>query len=106
MGLSKFWRWRRESAGAPRSWLALSAVFTGLALGAKYTAGITAGVLFELARFAFPWYVKHIVNYSLIFGSLGSVIMLVFWTYYMSVITVFGAEVASVCARREARHKH
>jgi hypothetical protein len=40
-----FWRWRRESAGAPRSWLALSAVFTGLALGAKYTAGITAGVL-------------------------------------------------------------
>ena len=39
------WRWRRESGGAPRSWLALSAVFTGLALGAKYTAGITAGVL-------------------------------------------------------------
>jgi 4-amino-4-deoxy-L-arabinose transferase-like glycosyltransferase len=40
-----FWRWRRESAGAPRSWLALSAVFTGMALGAKYTAGITAGAL-------------------------------------------------------------
>ncbi|MCX5796935.1 MAG: phospholipid carrier-dependent glycosyltransferase [Elusimicrobia bacterium] len=40
-----FWRWRRESAGAPRSWLALSAIFAGLALGAKYTAGITAGSL-------------------------------------------------------------
>ncbi|MDD5628109.1 MAG: phospholipid carrier-dependent glycosyltransferase, partial [Elusimicrobia bacterium] len=40
-----FWRWRRESAGAPRSWLGLSAVFAGLALGAKYTAGITAGAL-------------------------------------------------------------
>jgi hypothetical protein len=40
-----FWRWRRESAGAPRSWLALAAIFAGLALGAKYTAGITAGAL-------------------------------------------------------------
>jgi hypothetical protein len=40
-----FWRWRREGAGAPRSWLGLSAVFAGLALGAKYTAGLTAGVL-------------------------------------------------------------
>ena len=40
-----FWRWRRESAAAPRAWLALSAVFTGLALGAKYTAGITAAIL-------------------------------------------------------------
>jgi len=40
-----FWRWRRESAGAPRSWLALSAIFAGLALGAKYTAGLTAGGL-------------------------------------------------------------
>jgi hypothetical protein len=40
-----FWRWRREGAGAPRAWLRLSAVFAGLALGAKYTAGATAGIL-------------------------------------------------------------
>ncbi|MBI5241346.1 MAG: glycosyltransferase family 39 protein [Elusimicrobia bacterium] len=40
-----FWRWRREGGGAPRSWLALSAVFAGLALGAKYTAGLMAGGL-------------------------------------------------------------
>jgi hypothetical protein len=40
-----FWRWRREGGAAPRSWLALSAIFAGLALGAKYTAGLTAGGL-------------------------------------------------------------
>lgn len=40
-----FWRWRREGGAAPRSWLALSAVFAGLALGAKYTSGLTAGGL-------------------------------------------------------------
>ncbi|MBI4376030.1 MAG: phospholipid carrier-dependent glycosyltransferase [Elusimicrobia bacterium] len=43
-------RWRQLSAANPqhRSWLILSAVFTGLALGAKYTAGFTAGILFFL----------------------------------------------------------
>lgn len=67
--------------------------------------GVAAAVLFEVAKFAFKWYVTHIVNYSVVYGSLGSVVILVFWTYYVSVITVFGAEVASVYARREGGHK-
>lgn len=39
-----FERWRQLSpeGGAPRGWLLLSAVFTGLALGTKYYAGIGA----------------------------------------------------------------
>lgn len=42
-----FYRWRGMSSGqaGQRSWLALSAMFCGLALGTKYYAGITAGVL-------------------------------------------------------------
>lgn len=41
-----FLRWREGSAGGGvRGWLALSGIFTGLALGAKYYAGITAGLL-------------------------------------------------------------
>ncbi|MBI5630298.1 MAG: hypothetical protein HY921_05385 [Elusimicrobia bacterium] len=39
-------RWRQLSPGAgPRSWLCLSALFTGLALGTKYYAGATAALL-------------------------------------------------------------
>ncbi len=42
-----FFRWRGMTSGQPgqRSWLLLSAVFTGLALGTKYYAGISAGLL-------------------------------------------------------------
>lgn len=42
-----FLRWRQlDSAwSGQRSWLILSALFTGLALGAKYTSGITAALL-------------------------------------------------------------
>lgn len=42
-----FYRWRGMSSGQPgqRTWLAFSAVFCGLALGVKYYAGITAGLL-------------------------------------------------------------
>lgn len=50
-----FMRWRQESAERPsRGWLLLSAVFCGLALGSKYYAGITAGLLasFLLLRLA------------------------------------------------------
>lgn len=42
-----FLRWRQVAAvdARSRSWLALSAIFTGLALGTKYYAGITAAIL-------------------------------------------------------------
>lgn len=42
-----FYRWRAAAAGQSgrRGWLALSGVFLGLALGAKYYAGIAAGIL-------------------------------------------------------------
>ena len=42
-----YFRWRQLSAANPRqrSWLVLSALFTGLALGTKYYAGIAAAVI-------------------------------------------------------------
>ncbi len=52
-----FLRWRQVAAAAPnsRSWLVLSAIFTGLALGTKYYAGITAAILgLRLAIAAIP----------------------------------------------------
>lgn len=50
-----FLRWEQVSAADSerRSWLVLSALFTGLALGTKYYAGITAVVLF--GRLALRW---------------------------------------------------
>lgn len=63
--------------------------------------GIFAGLLFELAKSLFKWYVVHFAHFARVYGSLGSVVVLVIWIYYVSMILVLGAEVASVCARRK-----
>jgi membrane protein len=67
-------------------------------------AGVTAGLLFETAKYAFRWYVTHVADYSRIYGSLGSLAALVIWIYYVSLITVLGAEVTSVYARQKTGH--
>jgi membrane protein len=61
---------------------------------------VTAGVLFELAKQAFRWYVVNIAHFSRIYGSLAGIVVIVFWIYYLSIIVVLGAEVASVWTRR------
>lgn len=62
---------------------------------APIIGGMVAGLLFEFAKHTFSWYVRHVANYS-VYGSLGGVVVLVVWIYYVSVITVLGAEVASL----------
>ncbi|MCR4294439.1 MAG: hypothetical protein NUW21_02820, partial [Elusimicrobia bacterium] len=51
------WRGLAAAGGAPRGWLILSALFTGLALGTKYYAGIGAAA-FGL-RLLFAWAVDR-----------------------------------------------
>lgn len=62
--------------------------------------GVTAGLLFEAAKYVFSWYVTSIASFGHIYGSLGGVVMLLLWIYYVSVITVLGAEVVSVYVQR------
>ncbi len=66
---------------------------------APIIGGMVAGLLFEFAKHTFSWYVTHVANYSRVYGSLGGVVVLVVWIYFVSVITVLGAEVASVYAK-------
>jgi len=63
--------------------------------------GVTAGLLFETAKHGFRWYVSNVANFTAVYGSLGGVIILVLWIYYVSMITVLGAEVASVYRKHE-----
>lgn len=57
--------------------------------------GITAGLLFELARALFAMVVRAFPPTSLYTGTLGALVVVVFWTYYAALIFVIGAEVAS-----------
>ncbi|MBP6964830.1 MAG: YihY/virulence factor BrkB family protein [Armatimonadetes bacterium] len=64
-------------------------------------AGVTAGLLFELAKWGFGVYLRSFANFSVVYGSIAGVIIAVLWIYYVSMITVFCAEIASVVRKRE-----
>lgn len=62
--------------------------------------GVAAGLLFELARWLFGVVLRTFPPMSIYTGTLGALVVVVFWTYYAALIFVLGAEVAS------ATHAH
>lgn len=55
---------------------------------------VTAAGLFEFARWLFTLAVNTFPPSSIYSGTLGTLIVIVFWTYYAAIIFVLGAEVA------------
>jgi len=47
-----------------------------------------------ISREAFVWYSLHLGQYEIIYGSLAFLILFTLWVYIVSVIVLFGAEVA------------
>lgn len=79
------------------------------ALGTLYAAAldkrqpiksIMPGIIFALFAWmmvsvGFSFYVEHFANYSVIYGALGAVIILLMWLYMTAVILILGAELNS-----------
>jgi membrane protein len=55
-------------------------------------AALFAGILWELAKHIFEWYVIHIAEYSTIYGPLSTAIVFIIWIYYSSAIFIIGGE--------------
>jgi len=49
-------------------------------------------VLWLLVTGAFAWYVGHIANYNIFYGSIGTVIVLLIWLYLIACIALVGCE--------------
>lgn len=47
-----------------------------------------------ISREVFVWYTSHLGQYEMIYGSLTFIMLFSFWVYIVSVIVLFGAEVA------------
>ena len=62
--------------------------------------GLFAGLLWEIAKHAFTFYVLHWAGYNKVYGSLGSVILLMIWINYSAIIAIGGAKFASVWSER------
>jgi len=63
--------------------------------------GISCAFLFELAKHFFTWYIAGSKQYSVVYGSLEAIVILVLWVYYSSSILLFCAEVVSAYRRRD-----
>jgi membrane protein len=57
-------------------------------------AALCTSLLWELAKHLFGWYVVHLAGYSIFYGSLNTLVILVLWVYYSSTILVMGGEFA------------
>jgi membrane protein len=68
---------------APNRKQSLRMVFPGAAL---------ATLLWLLATAAFAWYVRHVANYNVLYGSVGAGLALLVWMYVLAVINLFGCE--------------
>ena len=72
-----------------------------------WPGAVLAAVLFEGGKHLFLWYMTNFADYSLVYGSLASVIAFLFWSYISAIILLLGAEVAAEYSRlphrREAR---
>jgi membrane protein len=58
-----------------------------------FPGAAAATVLWMLATAAFAWYVRHVANYNLLYGSVGAGLALLAWMYVLAVIMLFGCEV-------------
>ena len=61
--------------------------WTGVWRGAVLATG-----LWIAATAVFGWYVRHLANYNVLYGSVGTSIALLVWMYLMSIIALLGCE--------------
>jgi membrane protein len=65
-------------------------------------AASASAILHEGLKHAFSWYAVHVADYGSTFGNLATVVVLVVWIYYGSVVFILGGEVAQVYTMRSA----
>lgn len=78
------------------------------------TPGAVLSVLIRSASsFAFDYYVRNFANYSKMYGSVGSIVLLLLYFYISASVLLFGAEVNAAIERHapsgmpgEARKRH
>jgi membrane protein len=56
---------------------------------------VGAGILWEVAKYAFAWMIPYF-HYDLLYGSIGAAVALLTWSYVSSLIMLFGAQLTAV----------
>lgn len=70
-----------------------------------WVAAVFTSVAWELLKGIFAWYVANVGDYRTTYGTLATLILLVFWVYYSAIVFVLGGEVAQVYDLKRIRRK-
>jgi membrane protein len=66
---------------------------------------ILATSLWMTATAALAWYMRHVTNYNVLYGSVGAGLALLLWMYVLGVIALFGCEFNAARDRIEAARR-
>ncbi len=107
--LLDIWQYIRFLLAAALMFVALGTLY-GMSMDERtpfksFLPGITAALLvWMIVSIGFSFYVENFANYSIIYGTLGTVIILMMWLYMTSLILILGAELnAAIKTVRQRR---
>jgi membrane protein len=60
---------------------------------AIWVAAFLGGGAWEIAKRVFAWYLDNLASYSLVYGSVATMIVLMLWVYLTGIIILLGAEI-------------
>jgi membrane protein len=64
-----------------------------------WPGALIAAVLLEISKGLFLWYLDNVAVYNQVYGSVASVIVLLFWIYVSALILILGAEIGAEHSR-------
>lgn len=68
---------------------------------ASFLGGLLVGVSWEILNNAFTWYLSSgLSQYSLVYGSVGSIVALLFWIYLTAILVLLGAHLTAAINSR------
>lgn len=69
-------------------------------LSAACLGGLLCAVLWSLARLAFHWYVENVAVFNIVYGTVGTFLVVVLWIFYSANILLICAEFVAALNRR------
>lgn len=66
---------------------------------------VFAAVVWMVVSVLFKLYVRHISDFGLLYGSLGTLIILMFWFYLSGLVILAGGEINAILEDAAAKHK-
>lgn len=70
-----------------------------------FKGALFASLSYEIVKLMFSFYITEINDYSSIFGSLSTIVILMIWIWYTCFIFVIGAEIAWVFFENQEKNK-